>query len=115
MTRTLRWRDHVTLNVHWLGLSTVTGSVTPLLLPYLVALSVPLGQKNTYLATIRVFSLAVAMAAQPMAGLLSDRSRSRWGRRRPYIAAGTLASMLLLLAIGLMRVRRRNVPGSPVT
>jgi MFS family permease len=101
MDRKLQWHEYITINIHYLGISTVTGSVTPLLLPFLVALLVTPDRKNTDLATIRVVSLAVAMAAQPLAGLLSDRSTLRWGRRRPYIAAGTLLSTIFLLLVGI--------------
>jgi MFS family permease len=101
MHRDLKWHEYITINIHYLGISTVTGSVTPILLPFLVALLVAPERKNTDLATIRVISLAVAMAVQPLAGLFSDRSTLRWGRRRPYIAAGTVLSMLFLLLIGL--------------
>lgn len=101
MDRKLQWYEYIAINIHYLGISTVTGSVTPLLLPYLVALLVTPERKNTDLATIRVISLAVAMAAQPLAGLLSDRSTLRWGRRRPYIAVGTLLSTVFLLMVGV--------------
>ena len=97
----LRWRDLLAINVHWLGISTITGSLTPLLLPYLVALFAPPDRKNTYLATVRVISLALAMMVQPMAGLLSDRSKLRWGRRRPFIVLGTGLTVLSLVVIGL--------------
>ncbi len=101
MKRTLRWRDLLAINVHWLSISTVTGSITPLLLPYLVALFVPAERKNTYLATVRVASLAVAMAVQPMAGLLSDRSTLSWGPRRPFVILGTVFTVVSLLVIGV--------------
>ncbi len=97
----LGWRVLIALNVHWLGISTITGTITPVLLPYLVALFAPAARKNSYLATVRVVSLGVAMAVQPMAGLLSDRSTLRWGRRRPFILLGTVLTVLSLLAIGL--------------
>jgi Na+/melibiose symporter-like transporter len=97
----LPWRDLLAINVHWLGISTITGSLTPLLLPYLIALFAPPDRKNTYLATVRVISLALAMMVQPMAGLLSDRSTLRWGRRRPFIALGTGLTVLSLVVIGL--------------
>jgi MFS family permease len=43
----------------------------------------------------------IAMLVQPAAGLLSDRSTSRFGRRRPYILVGALFDCLFLAAIAL--------------
>ena len=100
MKTTLRWYDHITINIYWLGINIASGSITPVILPYLVALFVPPEAKNTYLASIRVYGLAVAMLVQPMAGMLSDRSTSRWGRRRPFIFSGALLNILFLLIIG---------------
>ena len=100
MKPTLRWHDHITLNIYWLGINVASGSITPVILPYLVALFVPPELKNTYLANIRVVGLAVAMLVQPMAGMLSDRSTSRWGRRRPFIFSGALLNVVFLLIIG---------------
>jgi MFS family permease len=97
--RPMRWADHVPINIYWLGLNVNTGVVTPVLLPYLVALFVPAELKNTHLATIRVASLAVAMATQPIAGVLSDQSTCRWGRRRPFIITGTALDFLFLALI----------------
>jgi MFS family permease len=100
MKRVLRWYDHLTLNIHWLGINVTIGAITPVILPYLVALFVQEEQKNTYLATIRVISLAVAMLVQPVAGMLSDQTTSRWGRRRPYIFWATILNVLFLFVIG---------------
>ncbi len=100
MSQVMRWRDHVRINILWLGLNIQNGSITPVVLPYLVALFVADAQKNTHLATIRVVSLAVAMLVQPVSGMLSDRSRHRWGRRRPFILIGTLVNIVVLLIIG---------------
>jgi MFS family permease len=95
----LHWSKHVFVNIYWLGLNVASGIITPVLLPYLVALFVAQAQKNTYLATVRVIGLAVAMFVQPLSGMLSDRSALRWGRRRPFIAAGTLLDLVFLAMI----------------
>jgi MFS family permease len=100
MKKTLRWFDHLAINIYWLGLNVSAGTITPVLLPYLVALFVPQEFKNSYLATVRVIGLVVAMMIQPMAGMLSDRSTSRWGRRRPFIFGGTMFDLVFLLIIG---------------
>ena len=56
MNHDLRWRDYIVMNLYVFGISFATGSITPLLLPYLVALFAPEAEKNTYLATVRVVS-----------------------------------------------------------
>jgi MFS family permease len=96
MERELRWYEYITINLYVFAISFAAGSITPLLLPYLVALFVPEELKNTYLATIRVVSLAVAMLIQPVAGLLSDRSTHPLGRRRPFIIGSAVFSILFL-------------------
>ena len=101
MKQPLRWRDLLTINAFWLGANIGSGILTPVLVPFLVALFMPAEQKNSYLATVRVSGLAVAMLVQPLAGMLSDRSTSRWGRRRPYIATGALFNIVFLLIIGV--------------
>lgn len=97
----LRWIDHVTINAYWLGINIASGILTPILLPYLVLLFMPEGYKNTYLATVRVIGLAVAMLVQPLAGMMSDRNTSSLGRRRPYLIAGTAGNVVFLALIGL--------------
>lgn len=101
MNRPLRWYNHVAINIYMVALQVNAGTMAPLLLPYLVALFVPPDMKNTYLATARVLGLAAAMLAQPLAGLLSDRSTSRFGRRRPYLVGGTVFSLLFLAVVGI--------------
>lgn len=36
----------------------------------------------------------------PVGGALSDRTRSRWGRRNPWILGGAVAALLLVLVLG---------------
>ena len=98
--RALRWWDYITVNIYWLGLNIASGSLTPYIYPILVVLVVGEESKNTALGGLRAASLAVAILMQAAFGLLSDRSTLRWGRRRPFIVAGTLLDMVLAGAGG---------------
>jgi len=37
---------------------------------------------------------------QPVVGMISDRSKSKYGRRRPFMVAGTVAVFVCLLVLG---------------
>ncbi len=99
--KTLRWYDHILINIYWLGLNIASGSLTPYILPVLVVSLVGEANKNTALGDLRAWGLLVAILIQPSMGLLSDRSTLPWGRRRPFIVAGTLLDLVFLLFLGL--------------
>jgi MFS family permease len=101
MNRVMRWYDYITVNIYWLGLTTLSqtcGLVFPLLIQGFVGEEA----KATYYGSLRLWTLMVALLAQAMMGMLSDRSMLRWGRRRPFIFAGTLADLVFLSAIGFL-------------
>ena len=77
----------------WQSLHTI---ILPLMLLDFVAES----EKNTYLGLLTFAGLILAMAAQPIAGAISDRSGFKMGRRRPYILLGVTLSILFLGGIG---------------
>ncbi|WP_345800569.1 MFS transporter [Microbacterium sp. AZCO] len=82
-----------------LGIFLVWGAVPGILLPQQIALQ--FGDENkvatfTIVATIGAFA---AMLAQPIAGQVSDRTRSRFGRRAPWILLGALAGGLALVGL----------------
>jgi MFS family permease len=100
LKRSWHWYDFLAVNGYVFGLSLASGLMTPLLMPALILLFMPPEQKNTYLATLRVITLAVAMFIQPVAGMLSDRSTLRWGRRRPFIFISAILNVVFLVIIG---------------
>ncbi len=57
--------------------------------------------KAVTLALVTSPGLLVALVSNPLAGMLSDRTAGRWGRRRPYILGGTLLNVvgLFLMAV----------------
>jgi MFS family permease len=98
----LHWHDFISINLFWFGMNIRNTAVGSVFMPYLVAGFVPPEIKNTALGAMRVAGLMVAMLVQPAAGLLSDRSRSRFGRRRPFIFIGVMFDIVFLSAIGLV-------------
>lgn len=71
-----------------------------LLLPIQVGAIVPGGAKNSVWGLVVALGAAEAMIGPALFGYLSDRSRSRWGRRRPFIAIGAALTALALLFLG---------------
>ncbi|MEU2771548.1 MFS transporter [Streptomyces sp. NPDC007162] len=55
--------------------------------------------KETMLAWVTGAGAAVSLLANPLFGALSDRTTSRWGRRTPWIVAGTAGGALSLLLL----------------
>ena len=101
MKREIRWYDYITTNIYWLGLSVNNQTFLPLVLPLLVQQFVGEEQQGTYFGVLRLWGLMVALLAQALWGILSDRTRLPWGRRRPFVLFGTLGDLIFIGAIML--------------
>lgn len=58
--------------------------------------------KETSLAVAAALGALVALFANPLAGRLSDRTTSRWGRRRPWLIAGVVGGTAGLAIVALV-------------
>jgi len=97
----LRRADFFFLNVYFFGLSYMWNGLSVILLPVFLLRFVPPAWKNSYLGLLSVAGLVLAMVIQPLSGHLSDHTTGRWGRRRPWILAGTLGDFVCLALMGL--------------
>jgi len=97
-----RRADYVKITVFGFALTALWQSLHTIILPLRLLDFVAEAQKNTYLGILTFTGLLLAMAAQPIAGAISDRSGFRWGRRRPYILLGTIAALIFLPGIGAL-------------
>lgn len=79
-------------NIHW-------GALIAIVLPNQIATIVGDANKEFYNGLIPPLGAVVSLLITPVAGALSDRSRSRFGRRRPFMAVGTLVNILFLVLI----------------
>nr|BFF10004.1 hypothetical protein GCM10025699_13070 [Microbacterium flavescens] len=82
-----------------LGIFLIWGAVPGILLPQQVTLALGEENKVANLAIIATIGAFAAMLAQPIAGQISDRTRSRFGRRAPWIVIGSLAGGLSLVGL----------------
>ena len=92
--------ENLFLNSYWAGLSFMWTGLHVIILPAVLLHFVPDQRKNTYLGLLTFVGLLLAAVVQPLAGALSDRWSSRWGRRRPLILLGTLLDLGFLGLIG---------------
>ena len=102
MQRTLNWVDYLKININFFALSARSQTLAPLVVPLLVQQFVGEDIKGTTYGMVRLWALMAGLLSQAFFGLISDHTRSRWGRRRIYVAAGTLSEIALLLSIGML-------------
>ena len=78
------------------------GGLIAILLPTQILL---LDEKHKVanLAIVTTTSFVFTLFAQPIAGALSDRTRSRFGRRIPWMVLGALVGGVLLLGMGSLQ------------
>jgi len=93
--------DFIVLSLYWVAIGYLWQSLATLILPDLVRSLVGDTYKGTALSTLEGIGTVMAVVWQPLAGSISDRTRTRWGRRRPFVFAGTLGDVLFLAGIAL--------------
>ncbi len=93
--------DYVKITIFGFALTALWQSLHTIVLPLRLLDFVAEAEKNTYLGLLTFTGLILAMAVQPIAGAISDRSGFSWGRRRPYVLMGAMLAVLLLPGIGL--------------
>lgn len=67
--------------------------------PYLLNL----GLTKSQTSLVWIAGPLSGIITQPIVGVLADSNRSKWGRRRPYIAIGTAIVSVALLTLGWTR------------
>lgn len=83
-----------------LGIYVLWGAIPGILLPVQIE-GIDAENKVANLAIATTIGAFVAMIVQPVAGTISDRTRTRFGSRAPYIVGGALVGGVALIALGL--------------
>lgn len=83
----------------YLSLFAIWGAVPGILLALQVEHLDP-ANKVANLALVTTLGALFSMITQPIAGLISDRTRSRFGRRAPWMVTGSVVGGILLIVLG---------------
>jgi MFS family permease len=97
----LRQIDFVLLALYWVAIGYLWQSLGTLILPRIVQDLVGSAHKGTALSLLEGIGTVMAVVWQPMMGAVSDRTHSRFGRRRPFIFGGTVADVVFLIGLAL--------------
>jgi Na+/melibiose symporter-like transporter len=92
--------DYFKITIFGFALAALWGCLHTIVIQQRLLDFVPATEKNTYLGLLTFAGLILAMIVQPIAGSISDHSGFAWGRRRPFILAGTIMVLLFLPGIG---------------
>ncbi len=107
----LKWYDAITMNIVYFGITLRSQTLTPLIVPLLVQQFVGESTKGSAYGTIRLATLMVALLVQAAAGALSDRSTSRFGKRRPFIALSGILEIIAFIAVGIIAGTMEGMTG----
>ena len=99
--RNLSQIDFVVLSLYWVAIGYLWTSLGALILPDMIIQLVGREHEGFALGVLEAVGSLMAVVWQPMAGALSDRTSSRFGRRRPFIVAGTIGDVLFLIGLAL--------------
>jgi len=97
----LSWVQLLAVTAYWLAITVLWGAFTFSVIPRLVESKGVLGSSTHPLAglaigVITTFGVLIAILVQPTMGAISDHTRARIGRRKPYILIGTAMDLIFL-------------------
>jgi MFS family permease len=99
--RNLKQIDFIVLSIYWVAIGYMWTSLGGLILPDLVLQFVGRQHEGLALGVLEGAGSLMAVIWQPVAGALSDRTQTRFGRRMPFIVGGTIGDVLFLVGMAL--------------
>jgi MFS family permease len=99
--RRLSHLDFIVLSVYWIAIGYLWTSLGGLIIPDLVKHLVGNEHKGLALGVLEGIGSLMAVVWQPVVGAISDRTRTRFGRRHPFIVGGTIGDVIFLIGLAL--------------
>ena len=102
-------RELLGLSLPWFALNFQFAALLPVVIPAQILLFVAPGsagnaQQALFLGALAALGAVTALILQPTIGALSDRTRTRFGRRRPFMLAGAGGLLVGLALLALSHV-----------
>ena len=91
--------QQATLSLYWFAVNTHWTAILVVLLPAQVLQMAPEEAKGQTVGLILGLGAAVSMVVAPLFGALSDRVKTRWGRRKPFLVVGVVGNVVGLVAL----------------
>jgi len=104
-SRMSSWQQ-AALSLYWFATNAHWTAILIMLLPLQSELIGGAEFKGTTLGQILAIGALASMIVAPLFGAWSDRVRTRWGWRKPFVVVGTIGNVLGLLALAY-------IPSSP--
>jgi MFS family permease len=95
------WKQF-TLSFYWLTWNIQWTAIIFILMPLQVEAMVGSAIKGTALGIVTSLGALISLALPPLIGALSDRSPTRWGRRRPFMLWGSVMDGAALCFMALV-------------
>jgi MFS family permease len=106
-SRMSAWQQ-ASLSLYWFATNAHWDAILITLLPLQARLIGGAESQGSTLGTILLIGAFVSMVVAPLFGAWSDRIRTRWGRRTPFLVVGTIGNVIGLLAMAFIP----SVPGA---
>ena len=99
-------RELLGLSLPWFALNFQFAALLPVVIPAQILLFVAPGsagnaQQALFLGAMAALGAVTALILQPTIGALSDRTRTRFGRRRPFMLVGAVGLLIGLALLAL--------------
>jgi MFS family permease len=96
------------LSFYWFGNGVHWAAILVFLLPHQAFLIGGDERKGTTAGIILLFTALISMVVAPFFGAISDRIRTPFGRRRPWLVVGALVNALGLIALAFIPATPEN-------
>eukprot|EP01133_Synstelium_polycarpum_P012351 gene12351-14484_t len=93
-----KFKFYFSLSSYWFAYAVVMASLTSLVWPSQIASIVGQELKYKYTSILPIFGIVISVCTAPLAGALSDHSKSQYGRRKLFIFSGSIIAALSLYA-----------------